>query len=124
MADTDDDKPIRILHLSDIHFKQDKAWDADPLLRALCGFIEQEVGEGLVPDLVAITGDVAFSGIAKEHALARKWLDDLWPKLGGLERDRLLIVPGNHDVDRGKVDFTAEAVQQTLLAGQEQGQIA
>ncbi|TVR78611.1 MAG: hypothetical protein EA405_14170 [Rhodospirillales bacterium] len=115
---------IRILHLSDIHFKQDKAWDADPVLRALCGFIEREVAEGLVPDLVAITGDIAFAGIAEEYALARKWLDTLWPKLNNLPRDRLLLVPGNHDVDRGKVGRMAKLSQSDLLEKKSQDEIA
>ena len=124
MSDNKDDQPIRILHLSDFHFKKDRAWDADPVLRALAGFIEQEVGDGLVPDLVAITGDIAFAGIAKEYALARKWLDNLWPKLGGLERGRLLIVPGNHDVDRTKVDIMVKATQTHLLGVGDQTEIA
>ena len=71
---------IRILHLSDIHFTAGKAWDADPVLRALAGFIGREVREGLVPDFVAVTGDVAFSGAGKEYVLARQWLtEELWP---------------------------------------------
>ena len=104
MPTTDKDQPIRILHLSDIHFRAGKAWDAEPVLRKLTGFIETEVKAGLAPDLVAITGDLAFAGIAEEYALARTWLDDLWKKLGDPPRDRLLLVPGNHDVDRKKVD--------------------
>ena len=124
MSATNTDQPIRLLHLSDLHFKAGTAWDADPLLRALCGFIEQEVADGLVPDLVAITGDIAFAGLAKEYALARKGLDNLWPKLGGLAPERLLLVPGNHDVDRAKGGFLAEAVQEKLLSGGDQRQIA
>ena len=117
MPAPNDDRPIRILHLSDIHFKADKAWDADPVLRALVRFIAKEVNDGLAPDLVAITGDLAFAGVAKEYRLARDWLDQqLWPALPkNLSRDRLLLVPGNHDVDRKKVDFVAEAVQKNLL---------
>lgn len=107
MPAPNDDRPIRILHLSDIHFKADKAWDADPVLRALVRFIAKEVNDGFAPDLVAITGDVAFAGVAEEYQLARAWLDQqLWPALPkNLSRDRLLLAPGNHDVDRKKVDF-------------------
>ena len=32
-------EPIRLLHLSDIHFRAGKAWDSDPVLRALARFI-------------------------------------------------------------------------------------
>lgn len=78
-----DDRPVRVLHLSDMHFRASKSWDADPVLRALTEFVGEEAGRGLTPDLVAITGDLAFSGRADEYRLARAWLDRLWEKLGG-----------------------------------------
>ena len=122
MTTTPTDQPIRILHLSDFHFKAAKTWDASPVLRDLTRFIKREVKRGMVPDLVAITGDIAHAGTAEEYALARAWLEtQLWPALpDGLPRDRLLLVPGNHDVDRGKVDFVAEVTQKGLLAGGDQ----
>ena len=57
MPTQNQNQPIHFLHLSDIHFTAGKAWDADPILRALARFIAQEVKGGLIPDLVAITGD-------------------------------------------------------------------
>ena len=121
-----DDSPIRILHLSDIHFTTGKAWDADPVLHALARFIKVEVEAGRVPDLVAITGDVAFAGVVAEYQLTRNWLNEqLWPVLPkDFPHDRLLLVPGNHDVDRGKVDIVAKAVQKDLLVSADQNQIA
>jgi predicted MPP superfamily phosphohydrolase len=126
MPAPNDDRPIRLLHLSDLHFRAGKVWDADPVLRALTKFIAQEVKGGLVPDLVAITGDLAFAGTTDEYGLARDWLETrLWPALpDDFSRDRLLLVPGNHDVDRGKVDIVAKAVQKDLLAAGDQNQIA
>lgn len=126
MPATNDDRPIRILHLSDFHFTAGKAWDADPVFHALARFIAKEVNDGLSPDLVVITGDVAFAGVAEEYQLARAWLDEqLWPALPqDFPRDRLLLVPGNHDVDRKKVNLTAHAVQATLLSAGDQNQIA
>jgi formylglycine-generating enzyme required for sulfatase activity/predicted MPP superfamily phosphohydrolase len=110
------DQPIRILHLSDFHFKASKNWDAGPVLRELARFIKREVQTGLAPDLVAITGDLAHAGVGEEYTLARDWLENqLWPTMGNIPRDRLLLVPGNHDVDRKEVDFVAEAVQGRLL---------
>lgn len=117
-------EPVRILHLSDIHFRASKTWDADPVLRALTGFIGQEVEQGLMPDLVAMTGDLAFSGKADEYELAIAWLEDLWPKFGDLPRDRLLLVPGNHDVDRSKVGKSVRWTQDALLNARSQGDIA
>ena len=117
--------PIRILHLSDFHFSSGKAWDADPVLRTLAGFIGKEVKDGLQPDLVAITGDLAFSGTTEEYALAKAWLEkELLPMLPeDFPRNRLLLVPGNHDVDRQAVDFVAQSVQSSLLNAVDQMQI-
>ena len=126
MASKDVDQPIRILHLSDVHFKASKAWDQDPVIRALTRCIADDVAEGFTPDLVVITGDLAFSGTAEEYGLARTWLGSkLWPALGGnLPRDRLLLVPGNHDVDRDKVRRGARFIQADLLQKRIQDEIA
>ena len=131
MIKKDRDQPIRLLHLSDIHFRAGTAWDANPLLRDLAGFIGRQVrGQGLVPDLVVVTFDLAYSGIADEYALARAWLNDqLWPRLTPdgspkLPRDRLLLVPGNHDVDRTRVSKGARRNQTGLLAERSQQAIA
>jgi len=93
MPAPNDNRPIRILHLSDIHFTTGKAWDADPVLRALARFIKTEVETGLIPDLVAITGDLAFAGTTGEYQLARDWLETrLWPALpDDFSRNRLLL---------------------------------
>jgi DNA repair exonuclease SbcCD nuclease subunit len=121
--------PVRLLHLSDVHFHARAQWDADPVLRALVRYLADEVCNGLAPDLVVITGDLAFAGRQDEYALARAWLEDLWRVLttdptAPLPQDRLLLVPGNHDVDRDRVDAVARMVQHGLLTGQDQDQIA
>ncbi len=108
--------PVRLLHLSDVHFRARAHWDADPVLRALVRYLAEEVRNGLAPDLVVITGDLAFAGRPDEYTLARAWLEDLWPVLttdpaAPLPQDRLLLVPGNHDVDRDRIDAVARMVQ-------------
>ena len=35
--------PIRILHLSDFHFSDKKAWDADPVMNQLAATIGREL---------------------------------------------------------------------------------
>jgi predicted phosphodiesterase len=120
------DSPIRILHLSDFHFSTRSQWDADPILRALAGFIAADAAENaLYPDLVIITGDLAQSGKRNEYALARQWLEDLWPHLTRdpatpLPSDRLLLVPGNHDVDWNLIEPGARDAHQALLAAKTQ----
>ena len=126
MPTRDTDRPIRLLHLSDVHLQAAKGWDADPVLRALARYIGEEVKAGLAPDLVVITGDLAHAGTAEEYALARTWLDtQLWPALpADLSRDRLALVPGNHDVDRSRVGRMARLTQNGLLRGGSQDDIA
>ena len=119
------DQPVRILHLSDFHFKASKKLDADPVLRELARFIKREFERGLAPDLVAITGDLAHAGVGEEYSLARDWLaNQLWPAAGNLPHDRLLLVPGNHDVDRGKVTKGVRMRQDALVKRQSQEDIA
>lgn len=121
MAATSPDSLVRILHLSDFHFSTRSQWDSDPILRALARFIAEDIAQNnLYPDLVVITGDLAQSGQRKEYDLARQWLDALWPCLSPdparpLARDRLLLVPGNHDVDWDLIEPGARDAHQALL---------
>jgi len=122
-------QPIRLLHLSDFHCHADTAWDADPVLRALRGFIAAQIKSGLDPDLVVITGDLAQAGKAAEYAAARTWLEALWSMLNQdrsepLPRNHLLLVPGNHDVDRDRVSGGVRSIQAALFAAQSQKAVA
>jgi len=97
---------IRILHLSDIHFRKGKNED-DPVFREdvqekMLKAIEAHVAEHDPPDFVAITGDIAFSGKKAEYDLALGFINELKAKLPN--ETSFLVVPGNHDVDRGKID--------------------
>ncbi len=116
---------IRILHLSDIHFRTSKMWDADPIMRDLAGFIGEDIGAGMHPDLILFTGDLAFSGAAEEYQLAKTWLETkLWPVLpAGFQREHMLFIPGNHDVDRSKVKRSAKGLQEDLLKAWSQDEI-
>jgi hypothetical protein len=96
-------------------------------LRALARFVERDIEqEVLAPDLVVFSGDLAFSGKAEEYKLAREWLESqLWPALPkGLRRDRLFLVPGNHDVDCNKVGTGVRSMQDGLLEKRSQDEVA
>jgi 3',5'-cyclic AMP phosphodiesterase CpdA len=102
------------LHLSDLHFRADTSYDENIVLRALLRDVEERIGrDGLRPDFVAVTGDIAFSGRPDQYALARSFFDDL-SAATGLGRDRLFLVPGNHDVDRGKISRGAQGIADSL----------
>lgn len=117
--------PIRILHLSDFHFSEEREPIAQLVLDKLIEYIRREVQEGLVPDMVAITGDLAFSGRKEEYTLAREWLDRLWTCFPDtLDKDRLLLVPGNHDVDRKAVMEEARELRKPFLESGDQDLIS
>lgn len=94
---------MRLLHLSDIHFKEPDCLEplTDPErpyrtrlradLMALCA--EKTV------DAILVSGDIAFKGHPAEFVAADAWLKDL-AAVSGCRPDRIYIVPGNHDVDR------------------------
>lgn len=94
---------MRLLHLSDIHFKEPDCLEpqTDPErpyrtrlrvdLVALC--TEKTI------DAILVSGDIAFKGHPSEFVAADAWLKDL-ATVSGCRPDRIYVVPGNHDVDR------------------------
>jgi len=115
---------VRILHLSDLHFSKRRAWDQDPVLAALARDVARLCDDGLRPDLIAITGDIADRGSPDEYALAATFLRDRLLPATGVPPQRLLLVPGNHDVDRAAVKRVAQAAQLDLVRAESQDAIA
>ena len=97
---------ITILHLSDIHFKKKK----DEKTKAFRQKVQEKLIDAVTdhaakqgnPDFVAITGDIAFSGMKEEYDEAFTFLSGLKAVLP--KGTEFLAVPGNHDVDRAKID--------------------
>lgn len=94
------------LHLSDLHFRADRQWQQDVVLDALMRDVIAPLPEqGLRPDAVFVTGDIAQSGKAAEYRNARTFFDEV---AGALDHDptqHWFLVPGNHDVDRKSIDL-------------------
>ncbi|MBN1889891.1 MAG: metallophosphoesterase [Thermoflexales bacterium] len=101
------------LHLSDLHFRPSQSYNANIVLKSLLQDVKERLQDGLKPDLIVVTGDVAFSGQADEYQLAGEFFDALL-KTTGLGRSRLFVVPGNHDVDRRLISFGAAAIGKSL----------
>lgn len=102
---------ITWLHLSDFHFQDrgQQQWDEDGILKTLHRDIADQIEQGkLQPDFIVVTGDIAFSGKVSEYKLASQFFDSILSK-AGLGKDRLFMVPGNHDVNRDLISFSAEA---------------
>jgi len=95
------------IHLSDIHFGQEKGGDI---------YVHEDIKACVINDVaqavklfeagraagVLVTGDIAYSGLACEYEAAGKWLDKI-AKAAGCEITEIQVVPGNHDVDRGSL---------------------
>lgn len=116
---------FRILHLSDLHVRESTAWSTDAILKdAKRIILEQADAENF--DVVAFTGDIAFSGKASEYELAASWLEDLCLSTSGLNINpkELLLVPGNHDVDRNLISPVGNAIEQQLAEAQSQAAVA
>jgi len=107
------------LHLSDLHFGHgDKTygWDQKTVLSLLL----QDVRKALTdwpelprPQAILLTGDIAFSGgtiSGSEYHDAQKFLADLVEILK-IDRDKVFLVPGNHDVQRDVAKILVERVR-------------
>jgi tetratricopeptide (TPR) repeat protein/predicted MPP superfamily phosphohydrolase len=93
---------IRILHLSDLHERGPREGEIWRRRRVLGEAWERNldaIAEDGAVDLVCFTGDAADWGLAAEYEAATEFLDAALARLG-LGRDRLFIVPGNHDIAR------------------------
>jgi hypothetical protein len=111
---------VRVLHLSDFHFRSKTDWDARTVLGRLVEDIAGLVRDGLGPDLVVLTGDVAHGGKAEEYALARQWIEGALLPAARLGVDRLVIAPGNHDVDRARIGKAAPYIADGLRGSRDE----
>jgi 3',5'-cyclic AMP phosphodiesterase CpdA len=89
---------IRILHLSDLHFAEKIEKDQNIVLSALAPCITSAaIGQ---IDLVIFSGDLAYSGSQIEFEKARTEFIDKVLAATNLSNERLIVCPGNHDIDR------------------------
>lgn len=109
---------IRILHLSDFHFRKDREEDFNDVLFGLGDTIATMVKDDKSPHFVVLTGDLAWSGKKAEYQLAKKWIDEhLLKPIKGFSVENLLIIPGNHDVDRSKVNSAINYLERGFREG-------
>ncbi|WP_342620445.1 metallophosphoesterase [Rhodoferax sp. GW822-FHT02A01] len=98
---------LLILHLSDIHFRKMEIETAqDPNFHLRNELLRDIVGQCKTlgpPDLIVISGDIAFAGHPDEFAFATDWLGELCEACGG-SLDKVFVCPGNHDVVRTQAD--------------------
>ena len=96
--------PLRLVHLSDIHFNFRNGqigFDPDEALRTelvrdLQNLLRSAGGSA---DGIVVSGDIAYGGKQEEYAHASRWLDVLCEACG-CHQNAVYICPGNHDVDQ------------------------
>ena len=97
---------FQILHISDLHFNEEKFKDEDfnrhVVLNPLIERIEEDRQSGFKPEIVVVSGDIAYKGKTAEYDEAKKFFNKLLNALK-LQEDRIFIVPGNHDVNRSNL---------------------
>jgi len=92
------------VHLSDIHYgarPRSHALDKHLVLSRLKADLTFCVNHyGITPDVVVLTGDLAFSGGSspEEYDAAGQFISDVLETMT-LTPEAMLVVPGNHDVD-------------------------
>lgn len=94
-----------ILHLSDIHFSNrdiNKPYDQNLGLRddTVHDIKSMRAKIGQDVDAILISGDIAYHGHQSEYDFAAKWLEEEVCPAAGCRFENIVVVPGNHDVDR------------------------
>jgi len=96
-----------MLHISDIHFKSpeclDPSQDPDLAVRTrMMRDLAQQVGRLGEVGAILIGGDVAHKAAPDEYKTAWNWILEL-AAISGCPKERIFVVPGNHDVDRAVI---------------------
>ena len=99
-----------LVHISDIHFKSSAGTVQDrnkDLRNELQLDLRRQRTHVRKFDVIIVTGDIAFSGKRPEFEIASKWLDVLREQLD-MREENILVIPGNHDVDRDTIASSKE----------------
>lgn len=108
-------KRVSILHISDIHKGADMSLET--LLNSLIRDRERWDDEGIrQPDYIVLSGDVVQGGateetIAEQYKEAEVFLAGLCKDFLDNHRERMIIVPGNHDASWPFCDGCMEPVE-------------
>jgi 3',5'-cyclic AMP phosphodiesterase CpdA len=111
------------LHLSDIHFGQEKDGTSithDFVRDGLIKDVKKLAGQRGPASRVLVTGDVAYSGKSGQYDRATAWLEKL-TEACGLGDTQVSTIPGNHDCDLDAITNQAKMLQaQFRLKGADQ----
>ncbi len=92
-------KQVCWLHISDIHFRAKSKLDHTDAFKRIRSDLGERRAQGLGPDFIFVTGDIAHAGRAAEFDEISDRLIQLCED-SNLARERVFFCPGNHDSDR------------------------
>jgi len=87
---------IKILHISDYHYNKKFSAEFSAITQSICKIVDKEN-----IDCIVFSGDLVYEG-SQEETFSEAYNLLISPILEStrLTKERVLIVPGNHDVDR------------------------
>lgn len=103
---------LSILHISDFHYSKRQLREQEIVVDALINDLVNLCIGHRRPDLILFTGDLVQAGGTDSHEEAYDALLDRVAAATGCSDERVIIVPGNHDLSQSIVDKTrAEHLQ-------------
>ena len=111
---------IAFVHLSDIHFGQDKGGairineDVRGCLIDDVKLVATSLKSGRATGII-VTGDIAFAGLESEYKAAATWLDKI-AEAAGCDVFDIQIVPGNHDINLNEITPLTEIMLEKIVA--------
>jgi hypothetical protein len=102
---------MNILHITDLHFGTDRSiTERDERHLALEELIVtvQGLDPSWAPSVVCVSGDLAFAGRPSDYSQFGDWIKRLLSALN-LGVERLVVCPGNHDIERAVATTFARA---------------
>lgn len=105
---------VVVLHVSDLHFGIENAPTAgnkyvrlrqQEMLTSLIDSIAEVVKDDpdWKPDIIAVSGDIAWTGEADEYRLYKEKFAVPFAKVLSIPQDHIITCPGNHDIIRSRV---------------------
>lgn len=107
---------LRLLHISDIHMRGGREKEGWRRREVLGSAWQKNIDDLLLDgpiDLICLTGDVANTGKPDEYEDATVFVEELLKRVGQ-PMQRLFVVPGNHDIDRGLAKRAWNALRKYL----------
>ena len=107
---------LKWFHVSDMHFGGFQSFNRKEPADCILDAARENLEKGWKPDFIAISGDIAYSAEQGQYSDATCFLDELLQILE-LQRDRVSMCPGNHDIDRTINHYLFQGCRPKIVSG-------